>query len=193
MGMFDLFKKKSSRLNLQNNLDKSTDDIETQKEGYCELINSCIGESKKNELIVFIGNLNNYNEDSDYQSTLNFVMSHLDENNIHFIMSLDWKQEITDLEWRITSSLRDNFNTVVDLPNIEIYGEDASVSCKNVFKDYDSALRKNNFQLSFIDTNGDEYVIIVHRTEDKQLVNKAIKKIGYECLDADSPKINGES
>lgn len=192
MGILDFFKNDSSKQNLKNNIEKQTDDIETQREGYLELIKTCVGDSKEDELVNFIRNLKNYNGDKDYMTTLNFVLAHLDENGIHFIMALDWKQEIRDLKWRISSSLKDNFNIYIDLPNPEKYGENKSVSFKNVFKDYDQAIRQKDFQLSFVDTNGDEYVIIVHKIKDEQLIKDAIKKIGYNCLDANSPKINNE-
>lgn len=90
-------------------------------------------------------------------------------------MALDWKQEIRDLNWRINSSLRDNFNISIDLPNPEKYGENKSVSYKNVFKEYDKALRENGFQLCFIDANSDEFVIIVHKSKDESLVREGIK------------------
>ena len=107
-------------------------------------------------------------------------------------MAMDWKQEIKDLNWRINSSLKDNFNTEIELPNPEIYGENKSISFKNVFKDYDDILRINGFQITFIDTNGDEYIIIIHKTIDEIDVKKVVKKIGFEVLEASSSKINGD-
>ncbi len=168
-------------------------DIETQKEGYNELVKLCLGDSRTNEFSNLIDTLNNYNGDPNYYTTLNYVKEYLDNNGIHFIMALDWKQEITDLVWRINSSLKDNFNTKIELPNPKSYGENASVSAKNVFKDFDKSIQKENFKLGFIDTNSDEYVIIVYKTHDENKVKEAIKKIGYPYLDANSPKINNEN
>jgi hypothetical protein len=168
-------------------------DIETQKKGYFELIKLCLGDTKTKEISNFIDTLHNYNDDQNYYTTLNYVKEYLDNNGIHFIMALDWKQEITDLVWRINSSLRDNFNIKIELPNPKDYGENASVSAKNVFKDFDKSIQKQNFKLGFIDTNSDEYVIIIHKLSDESEVKEAIKKIGYPYLDANSPKINNEN
>jgi hypothetical protein len=169
------------------------DDIGTQKNGYLKLIDFCIGDSKQPELIDFINNLSNYNGDENYVTTLNYVKDHLDRNGIHFIMALDWKQGIEDLVWRINSALMDNYNLTIELPNPAKYGERASVSYKNVFKDFDNALRFQNFKIGFIDTNSDEYVIIVHKVKDENEIINAVGNIGYDYLDANSPKINNEN
>ena len=184
----------NSEIESSKNINKPTlmTDIETQKEGYFELIKLCLGDTRKKEVSNFIDTLHDYNGDQNYYTTLNYVKEYLDNNGIHFIMVLDWKQEITDLVWRINSSLRDNFNTKIELPNPEVYGKNASVSAKNVFKDFDKSIQKENFKLGFIDTNSDEYVIIVHRLSDENEVKEATKKIGYPYLDVNSYKINNE-
>jgi hypothetical protein len=167
--------------------------IETQKEGYFDLIKLCLGDNRREEVSSFIDTLQDYNGDSNYYTTLNYVKEYLDNNGIHFIMALDWKQEIADLVWRINSSLKDNFNTKIDLPSPKDYGDNASVSAKNVFQDFDKSIQKENFKLGFIDTNSDEYVIIVHKLSDESEVNEAIKKTGYFYLDVNSPKISNEN
>ena len=169
---------------------KSMTDIETQKNGYFELINLCLGDSKKKVVISFIDTLRNYNGDENFYTTLNYVKDYLDNNEIHFIMALDWKQEITALVWRINSSMKDNFNESIELPNPEVYGKNKSVSYKNVFIDFDNAVNKKGYKLGFINTDGDEYVIIVHKTADEKEVENAISKIGYNYLTASSSLIS---
>ncbi|WP_462245502.1 DUF6630 family protein [Ferruginibacter sp.] len=168
-------------------------DLETQKRGYNDLINLCLGDSKKKDVLNFIDTLQDFNGDENFYTTLNYVKDYLDNNGIHFIMALDWKQEITDLVWRINSSLKDNFGVKIDLPNPKKYGENASVSTKDVFKDFDKSIQTQNFKLGFIDTDSDEYVIIVYKISDENEVKGAIKRIGYNYLDANSPKINNEN
>ena len=48
-----------------------------------------------------------------------------------------------------------------------------------------------NLQLSFIDTNSDEYIVVVHRIKDLEKAKNAIQKIGYDCLNSNSRKISG--
>ena len=154
---------------------------EVQKNAYKELTELCINlNPKKNDVITFIEKLKNYDKYSEYYTTLNYTMDFLDNNNIAFILRLDWKAGIEDLEWVLSSSLKDNFNVSIDLPKKSDYEENASVSFDNVFKDFDQPIKQNGLQMGFIDTQSDEYVIILHRITDKNKVVKAIKEIGYD-------------
>ncbi|NOT94355.1 MAG: hypothetical protein HOP05_22200 [Ferruginibacter sp.] len=108
-------------------------------------------------------------------------------------MALDWKQEITDLVWRINSSLKDNFGVKIDLQILRNMAKMPLSRQKDVFKDFDKSIQTQNFKLGFIDTDSDEYVIIVYKISDENEVKGAIKRIGYNYLDANSPKINNEN
>ncbi|MDA8693179.1 hypothetical protein N9L92_03885, partial [Saprospiraceae bacterium] len=103
----------------------------------------------------------------------------------------DWKEEISNFSHCLNYSLEENFGREIEFPNQADYGQRASVSYDNVFKDFDSVLKKEGFQLSFIDTNSDQYAFVVHRIEDKEDTKEAINKIGYHCLYSDSYKISG--
>lgn len=61
MGIISFFKKDSSKQNLEINWENPIDDIEIQKEGYHEIINLCVGDSKKEVLLDSIKELKNYN------------------------------------------------------------------------------------------------------------------------------------
>ncbi|WP_026976975.1 DUF6630 family protein [Flavobacterium tegetincola] len=157
---------------------------EIQKNAYKELTEMCIGlNSKKKKVTHFIEKLKNYDKDSEYLTTLNFVMDFSDENKIPFILRLDWKAEIEDLEWALISSLKENFNLSIDLPSSVNYDKKASVSSDNVFEDFDKPLRKNGLQIGFIDTKSDEYIIVMHKISDKGKVVSAVNEIGYEYFD----------
>lgn len=216
MGLFDFFKKKkhkstdekdSSKTNskidslkpisdedVRNNeseIQKNPNDIETQKLGYLELGNICLGASKRSEFSKFINDLQDYTDDEEYMTTLNYVIDCLYQKGNYFIICLDWKQEISSLSHGVGYNLTENFDLSIDLPQEDKYGERASVSFDNVFKDFDKAINENGFQLSFIDTNSDQYVVVVHKIEDIEKVESAIQKIGYDCLSSNSRKISG--
>ena len=112
-------------------------------------------------------------------TTLNFVVDYLYKNGYTFIIHLDWKQEVTPLSYKVLKSLLKNFGVSIELSKQEQYGKRAPISTNNVFTDFDLALKNHGFQMSFIDTGGDEYMIIVHKTDDLNAVRKAIKEIGY--------------
>ncbi|OWW25457.1 hypothetical protein B4Q04_07510 [Zobellia sp. OII3] len=153
---------------------------EAQKNGYKVLTEICINlNSKKKDVFGFIENLKNYDKDSEYFSTLNYVMDFLDDNRIPFILRLDWKAGIEDLEWLLKSSLKDNFNLTIELPNKSDYKENASIANDNVFEDFDKPLREQGLQMGFIDTQSDEYIIVLHKISEKEKVKKATNEIGY--------------
>jgi len=152
-----------------------------QKNAYKELTELCIDlNPKKNDVITFIEKLKNYDKDSEYYTTLNYTMDFLDNNNILFLLRLDWKAGIEDLEWVLKSSLKENYNLSIDLPNASNYEENASVSFDNVFEDFDKPIRHKGLQMGFVDTQSDEYVIVLHKITDKDKVEKVIKEIGYD-------------
>ena len=66
------------------------------------------------------------------------------------------------------------------MPNSENYDEDATVSENNVFEEFDQPLRENGLQLGFINTQSDEYIAVLHKIQDKEKVEKAVMKMGYE-------------
>lgn len=200
MGIFDFFrKKKRTRKNYIQSVEseKKIDvqeikkDLDTQKEGFIELGEICLNESNRIEFVDFINTLKDYTNDEEYMTTLNYVIDELYQKKNYFIIHLDWKQEISSLTHGVDWTLRENFQQQIELPKQEDYRERASVSYKNVFKDFDKAINEIGYQLSFIDTNSDEYIVVVHKTEDLEKVKNAILKIGYDCLNANSRKISG--
>ena len=54
------------------------------------------------QLNEFFSNLKDFsNDDTDYFTTLNYVMDYLDRNKIHFIIGLDWKFGVEELSLSI--------------------------------------------------------------------------------------------
>ena len=151
-----------------------------EKQGYVELTELCLSRENRNKLIAFFDGLKDFSQDRESITTLNYVMDYLDEHNIHFLMRLDWKASIEDLIWRLSGSLQDNYNISIDLPKLENYPRQASISYNNVFQDFNKSLIQNSFQIGFIDTQSDEYIILVHKIEDKERVEMAVNKIGYK-------------
>jgi len=98
-------------------------------------------------------------------------------------MGLDWKEDIPTLQWRLENAVRNNFGITINLPDpSEKYGPNASVSSCNAFADYDNILHQQGLQMGFIDTESDEYVIIVHRMDDREEIKKAVNKTGYKYM-----------
>jgi len=86
MGLFDFFRKnkqktkdesQSADSNKDNDLSENRKDIETQKQGYLELGEICLKESKRGEFSDFIDKLKDYTDDEEYMTTLNYVIDSL--------------------------------------------------------------------------------------------------------------------
>jgi hypothetical protein len=134
-------------------------------------------------VVDFVHALKNHDGDDEYLTTLNCVMSFLDEQDIRFILRLDWKAGVEDLEWLLGLSLKDNFNLNIELPKPEKYGPKASISFDNVFEDFGIPLKAHGLQMGFIDTQSDEYVLVVHKISDQGRVSNAVKQIGYDYFE----------
>ncbi|MCT4697561.1 DUF6630 family protein [Tenacibaculum haliotis] len=168
----------NEKINIEKNRPLLND---MQKKAYQELTELCVFNNKKKKKILnFIETLKNYDNNSEYCTTLNYFMDFLDENDLEFIMRIDWKSEIENLEWLLNSVIKENYNLKIILPSAKKYGEDLTVSEDGIFEDFDKSLRKNELQLGFIDTQSDEYIAILHKTKDKEKIEQVVKLIGYE-------------
>lgn len=166
--------------------------IETQREGFLALATISLSEARQNEIASFIASQENYNGHDEYYTTLNFVLHWLNEQGFAWICSLDWKSDISLFRSKIEQHLAGNFADEVDLTDPASFGEFSSVSQPLVFVAYDNALREFDFQLGFIDTESDEYVLFVHRVEDADAAREAVGKIGYRYMDRESPNVRNE-
>jgi hypothetical protein len=196
MGIFDFLRKKSNRPDEPGIIDSPWQKTYTpgiplhqgRVRGYKTLMQLCLSANKKDLLNSFIDSLEDHDGDPDCYTTLNFFQSFLDEHDIHLVMALDWKADIADLHWRVSSALRQNFELTLNLPEPQSYPADKSIAHRGVFSDYDRVLKSEGMQLGFIDTQSDEYVILVHRTADRPYMEKAVHQIGYDYLDINDHK-----
>lgn len=147
------------------------------KESYLNLAQASLNEEQQSEFKSFVKNLKDYNGHWKYGTTLNFVNEFLNQQKIFLFLVLDWKAGIADLNWILNLALEKNFNQKVELPSTDNYPERASVYFDNVFCDYKKALNKSGFNISFIDTGSDQYVLVLHKSSEKNLISKSIAGI----------------
>lgn len=102
---------------------------------------------------------------------------------IDFIMRMDWAADIADLEGPWSCNIQHNHGLNTDLPTPDTYSEDATVSFDHVFEDYDKPLQEHGLQLGFIDTESDEYIVLLHKVKDKKRVEQAVNKIGFDYFE----------
>ncbi len=157
----------------------------SEKEAYQELCKYCItNEQKRKEICDFFETLKNYQDDEEYYTTLNFVMEFLETNDYNFIMRMDWKSDVENLEWLINSVLEENYKELnIELPQYDKNDDYLTVSSDNVFESFSNSLKKHHLQLGFVDTQSDEYISIIHKIEDRDKIKGLINKIGYEYFE----------
>lgn len=119
----------------------------------------------------------NQKEDWDILYSLKTFASDM---NIHFIIHLDWKSPIEELDDCLREVLKDTYPKVkIKLPTAKNFDEEDAVGTEGVFVAYDKVLRKKGLQFGFFDTQGDDYLLIVHKITDQEKVETVISKIGF--------------
>lgn len=154
-----------------------------EKEGYEELINLCVDPANRSEISGFVATLQDYKEDEEYLTTLNYVMEFVEQKDMNFILRFDWKENIIALEHRATAAAAANFDEMITLT---IGNSDTSY--KPIYESrHQEALNKllnaAGLQVGFIDTRSDEYVAIVHRIADREEAATAVNKTGHHYFD----------
>ncbi len=149
-------------------------------QAYKDLTNLCIQEHESKESIfTFIDTLKG-------DVHLNDFMDFLDKKNINFIIRLDWCEIIEELQEQLSLGLQNYYDLIINFPDTTHLEENEVVS-EELFKEYDSFLREKGLQLGFIDTQSDEYIVLLHKTQDKDRVEQAVALIGYDYLDDKIP------
>lgn len=150
-----------------------------KKEGYRKLMQELVNPLLHPKLEAFIHQLNTFEGGEEEMEPIYSLGDFTDEEGITFISLLDWRSVVEDLEWRIESSLKQNYEVTIDLPSKDQWGPEASVSDANVFKTYNTALKIYGFQLGFLNTGNDDYALLVFRIVQQPLVVEAVTLTGY--------------
>lgn len=154
-----------------------SDDV---KEGYHSIVHHCLHPKYQTEAHEFINQLVDYSYDEQYFSTFNYVLEYFQKKKWYCLQFFDWKQEVQDLEHFIQLAVTNHFETTVRLPHPSTYGTEASISSEGVFEDYDQKLRDIGLQLGCIDTDSDEYILVIHRIDDIEAIAQAALDIGMD-------------
>ncbi|WP_185153941.1 hypothetical protein [Dysgonomonas sp. ZJ279] len=169
-------KKKLEEEHLEKERQKPYISLE-EKGAYQKIGEICLADKRmKSEFNDFLDGLKSY----DKYETLDSVITYLNDRNMWLIMNLDWKAGVEDLEWSIQSTLKQNFTQSIPLPQAEDMDDNITISHNGVFAKFDNTLRENGLQISLIDTESDEYLLMIHTIERKLEVKEAVNKTGYK-------------
>lgn len=152
---------------------------EETKSAYIALTELCMPDSpRKKEVLSFIDGLKQYDDDEEYRTTYNEFRMYLNHNGIPFIITLDWKEAADELEAWIQSAVEENFKKTFHFEDEGKYDEDSSVSDDGLFSAFDRQLQKIGLAVGMIETDGDEYQMIVYPAHKKDKAIRAMKTIG---------------
>ena len=153
---------------------------EAQRDGYRQLVQYCLPmHPKKESALQFISQLQDYKGDDIHLTTLNYVMGQLENENTQLFIRLDWKADVEDLEWKLSATLQDNFGIRLPFSLKDHSNEKTMVSTDGVWEMVEDLLLQYDLQFSFINTHSDEYILAVYHKAHENLVEKAIRLIGY--------------
>lgn len=156
-----------------------------EKDGLMTLVEHCVpNEIVRGRLITMLQGLDDMPDyDEDWGAKMDamlYTVHFCNEEDIYFIIYLDWKSAVEDFIWYVDNALNRNYSISIDnLPKKENYPVNGSVSSTTIFKDVNNVLKQNNLQLGFFDIGGDCYQVFIHRMGDKEVVKEAISKTGY--------------
>ena len=157
-----------------------------EREGYTELTRLCVAPLMQPALLSLFAAAGEAAPEAKPGSTLNEMAVYLEQKNLSFFIRLDWKAPVSELVWELRHELKNQFAMAIDLPPEDGYGDNATVSFTGIFADYDHALRNHGLQMGFINTDSDEYILVIHKTTDGQAVRAAAGKMGYPYATADA-------
>jgi len=122
---------------------------------YCELLDS----------------MKDYTSDEDdYGSNLYYLALNLPDYDVHFFRRLDWKQSLIELNSMIKIYLEVHFSHNLDPDTFPKFPPDTIVGAEGVLAQYCDFLNSNGFHLLNLETDSDEFILIVHRLEHKDLI-----------------------
>ncbi|MDR2222308.1 MAG: hypothetical protein LBE34_06155 [Flavobacteriaceae bacterium] len=156
-----------------------------EREGLMTLFECCVpNEAIREKLIVMLEGLSeapDYDEDwGTKMDAMLYTVSFCNEEQVYFIIYLDWKSAVEDFLWNVDQALNSIYSMSIDnLPPKENYPDNGAVSSTSVFKDVDNVLKQSNLQLGFFDIGGDCYQVFIHRIADKEVVKQGLLKTGY--------------
>ncbi len=140
---------------------------------YNDLTKLCMPDSpKKEEVLSFITGLKEYDDNEEYGTTYDEFRMYLNHNSIPFIITLDWKEAVKEFEAWVKAAVEENFRKTFKFDHGDKYDEDSTVSDDGVFAAFDQQLHTIGLQITMIETDGDEYQLIIHPTNSIDKVSK---------------------
>lgn len=149
-----------------------------KKAAYLNLTELCMPDShRKGQVRSLIEELKDYNDGEGYGTTYDEFRMFLNNKQIPFIITVDWKESIEELEAWVSDAVKENFEKTFRFDTGGKYNEESTVSDEGLIASFDQQLQKIGLQISMIETGGDEYQLIIHAVDAADEVLQAMKII----------------
>lgn len=98
-----------------------------------------------------------------------------------FMLQIDWRESVNELELGIEDLLLSNFGVDrVSFPNMRHYDDRTTISDERVLGDFNRELKKQGFNLANIVSGDDNFWIIVYPTTAHSQVEQLVNQLGTE-------------
>jgi len=169
----------STRRSFLSKRSKSKQLDKSKLEAFNRLGKLCLDENNLNEYKLICDNLKNYDGHWEYQTTMNYFLQKNYEASFSFIRSFDWKALTSELISFIRFALEENYGYIIDIDET-IFNSDSLISNKGVLTSIDNKMNAEGFAIGYLETESDEYVLFVHKFQDKELMKEIGKTIKHE-------------
>lgn len=133
-----------------------------------------------------IKSLKDYDGHEKYGSTLNYLSTKLQDGLLLQFFSLDWKTEILQLDSLIEQSLKQNFVLNINLDVSSKFDHQSSISHEGCFREFRNALRSQAMELKILDSGGDNYIFLLHRSKDNERILELLEEIEFLQINTDN-------
>lgn len=187
MAQLACFNQDKTRINLpaRENPPLAQVDFDGQRQAYIDLVKLCCHRQKQDKILPFLTSLQADQVAEEGYDTLHTIIDFLWEEDYPFLVCLDWKQEVEDLDLWLRQILAQDYGVLS--PDFPPYSDDTFLG--DIFPAFNQALQDQGLQMGFIDTQSDEYVFVVHRLEDQEKVSDLVHKIGYAYFSMDNEEM----
>jgi len=117
--------------------------------------------------------------------TIHILIEQTSNTKNEVIIALDWKHPLDEFKTVIEHLVKNNYSLNSLNLNSKYDNESKyAITGTEVFRDFDEDLKKYGLCIGFIETGGDEYMLFVHKIENKLKIYKLLKENGLNYFDS---------
>lgn len=100
------------------------------------------------------------------------------------IVQLDSKFPLDEFKEVIIGLLKNNYSIEFDFLNNKYDTEsELAITGTEIFRDFDNDLKKYNLKIGFIESDGDEYIMFLHKIDYTDRITSVLEKVNFKYFD----------